>query len=66
MHLEVVFQLLMCGIDADTIPVVCSSGLEIEFCPNLTPRMSSVALLEPEIPDPLDVTCKNNLDVVWR
>ena len=38
MHLKVIFQLLMCGIDADTTPVVCTSGLEIEFYPNLTPE----------------------------
>ena len=29
---------LMCGIDAETTPVVCTSGLEIEFYPNLTPE----------------------------
>ena len=53
----------MCGIDADTTHVVSTSGLEIEFYPNLNPRMSSLALLEPEIPYPLDVTGKNNVDV---
>ena len=36
MHLEVIFQLVMCGPDAATTPVVCTSGLEIEFYPNLT------------------------------
>ena len=50
MHLEVIFQLLMCGPDAAT-SVVCTSGLEIEFYPNL--RMSSLALLKAEIPYPL-------------
>ena len=38
MHLELIFQLLMCGIDADTTPGVCTSGLEIEFYPNVTPE----------------------------
>ena len=38
MHLEVIFQLLMCGFDAEITPVVCTSGLEIEFYPNLTPE----------------------------
>ena len=38
MHLEMIFQLLMCGPDAATTPVVCTSGLEIEFYPNLTPE----------------------------
>ena len=35
MHLEVIFQLVMYRIDADTTHVVCtsSSGLEIEFSP---------------------------------
>ena len=37
MHLEVIFQLLMCGFDAEITPVVFTSGLEIEFYPNLTP-----------------------------
>ena len=36
MHLEVIFQLLMYGPDAAIKPVVCTSGLEIEFYPNLT------------------------------
>ena len=56
MHLEVICQLLMCGIDAAATPVVCTSGLEIEF----DPRMTSLALLEAEIPSPLYVTGKNN------
>ena len=30
------YQLLMCGPDAATTPVVCTSGLEIEFYPNWT------------------------------
>ena len=30
--------MLMCGTDAVTTPVVCTSGLEIEFYPNLTPE----------------------------
>ena len=38
MHLEVIFQLLMCGINADTTHVVFTSGLEVEFHPNLTPK----------------------------
>ena len=38
MHFEVIFQLLLCGPDAATTPVVCTSGLEIEFYPNLTPE----------------------------
>ena len=66
MHLKVIFQLLMCRIDADTTTVVCTSGLEIEFYPNLTPRMSSLALLETEIPYPVDITGKNNVDFFWR
>ena len=37
MQVEVIFQLLMCGFDAEITPVVCTSGLEIEFYPNLTP-----------------------------
>ena len=45
----------MCGIDVDTTHAVCTSGLEIELYPQ-DPRMSSLALLEPEIPYPLDVT----------
>ena len=28
MHFEVIFQLLMCGFDAEITPVVCTSGLE--------------------------------------
>ena len=36
MHLEVIFELLMCGFDAEITPAVCTSGLEIEFYPNLT------------------------------
>ena len=27
MHFEVIFQLLLCGIDAATTPVVCTSGV---------------------------------------
>ena len=61
MHLEVIFQVLMCGFDAEITPVVCTSGLEIEFYP----RMSSLALLEAEKPFPLYVTGKHNLDVFW-
>ena len=33
--------------------------------PKFYPRMSSLALLEPEIPYPLDVTGKNNIDVFF-
>ena len=61
MHLQVICQLLMCGIDADTTPVVCTSGLEPQF----DSRMSSLALLEPEIPYSLDITGKNNVDVFF-
>ena len=32
---------------------MCTSGGEIEFYPNLTPRTSSLALLEAEIPSTL-------------
>ena len=38
MHLEVIFQLLMCGFGAEITPEVCTNGLEIEFYPNLTPE----------------------------
>ena len=43
MHLEVIFQLLMCGPDAAITPVVCTSGLEIEFYPNLALMVAVVA-----------------------
>ena len=35
---EVIFQLLKCSPDVATTPVVYTSGLEIEFYPNLTPE----------------------------
>ena len=61
MHLKVIFQLLMCGSDAATTPVVCTSALAI--LPQFDPRMRSLALLEAEIPSPLYVTGKNKVDV---
>ena len=60
MHLKVIFQLLMCGSDAATTPVVCTSALAI--LPQFDPKMRSLALLEAEIPFPLYVTGKNNVD----
>ena len=33
--------------------------------PQFDPRMSSLVLLEPEIPSPLDVTGKTNVDFCW-
>ena len=65
MHLEVISQLLLCGPNAATTPVLCTSGLEIEFYTKFDPKMSSLALLEPEKPSPLYVTGKNNLDFFW-
>ena len=38
MHLELIFQLVMCGPDAATTPVVLTNGLEIKFYANLTPK----------------------------
>jgi hypothetical protein len=49
----------MCGPDAATTPEVCTSGLEIEFYP----RMSSLALLEAEIPPFLYEAGKNKVHV---
>ena len=56
MHLEVIFQLLMCSPDAAATAEVCTIGLGI--LPQFDPRMSSLARLEAEIPSTLYVTGK--------
>ena len=38
LNMLTIFQLLMCGADAAITRVVCTSGLEIEFYPHLTPE----------------------------
>ena len=52
----------MCGIDADTTHINLHQWIGNLILPQFDPRMSSLALLEPEIPYPLDVTGKNNVD----
>ena len=43
-------------------PVMFTNGCEIQFYPNLTPAKSSLALLEAQIPSPLQTTQKDKKD----
>ena len=56
----------MCSPNVATTPVVCTSGLKTELYPILTPKMSSLALLEAVISSTLTkalyVTGKNYVD----
>ena len=61
MHLEVIFQLLMCGpCGHHTCSVHEWIGNLIQ--PKFVPRMSSLALLEAKIHLPLYITGKNSVD----
>ena len=61
MHLEVIFQLLMYGPDAASVHQWIRNWILLQF----DPRMSSLALLEAEIPSPLYVPGKNNVYVIF-
>ena len=53
----------MCCHDAAITPVGFTNGLEINFYPDLTPPMSSLALLEAKIPSLMWTTCNDSSDI---